>query len=119
MVTDGNGYAYVTFDPGDIIQTLNRENPLTDDGEYFTIWVGCLHLPTRQLRYATAGHPGALLTRKGQPGRAADPRAPRRARDRRLPGRPREEGESQLNGQNTIGNSKPLLLCTVKIVTAP
>ncbi len=56
-----------TFDPGDIIQTLNRENPLTDDGEYFTIWVGCLHLPTRQLRYAAAGHPAALLTRKGQP----------------------------------------------------
>ncbi len=56
-----------TYDPGDIIATLNRENPLTDDGEYFTIWVGCLHLPTRKLRYATAGHPAALLTRKGQP----------------------------------------------------
>ena len=64
-----------TFDPGDIIQTLNRENPLTDDGEYFTIWVGCLHLPTRQLRYATAGHPGALLTREGQPGQRLESRS--------------------------------------------
>ena len=56
-----------TYDPGQIIHTLNRENPLTDDGEYFTVWVGCLHLPTRTLRYATAGHPAAVLTRKGQP----------------------------------------------------
>ena len=56
-----------TYDPGEIIARLNRENPLTADGEYFTIWAGCLHLPTRTLRYATAGHPSALLTKKGQP----------------------------------------------------
>ena len=56
-----------TYDPGEIVSTLNRENPLTDDGEYFTIWVGALHLPTRRLRYATAGHPAVVLTREGQP----------------------------------------------------
>ncbi len=56
-----------TYDPGEIVATLNRENPLTDDGEYFTIWVGALHLPTRRLRYATAGHPAVVLTREGQP----------------------------------------------------
>jgi len=40
---------------------------MTQDGEYFTIWVGALHLPTRRLRYATAGHPAVVLTRNGQP----------------------------------------------------
>ena len=55
-----------SFDPGEIIQRLNDENPLTDQGEYFTIWVGRLHLPSGQLFYASAGHPGAILTRSGQ-----------------------------------------------------
>ncbi len=56
-----------SYDPGEIIARLNIENPLTDQGEYFTIWVGSLHLPTLQLRYATAGHPGAIVTRSGVP----------------------------------------------------
>ena len=59
--------SHPTYDPGEIVATLNRENPLTDEGEYFTIWVGALHLPTRRLRYATAGHPAVVLTRNGQP----------------------------------------------------
>ncbi|MCA9472425.1 MAG: SpoIIE family protein phosphatase [Nitrospirales bacterium] len=54
-----------TYDPGEIVERLNRENPLTDQGEYFTIWVGSLHLPTLRLRYTTAGHPGVILTRQG------------------------------------------------------
>jgi len=58
--------AHPSFDPGEIVATLNKENPLTDEGEYFTIWVGVLHLPTRRLRYATAGHPAVVLTRNGQ-----------------------------------------------------
>ena len=53
-----------TYDPGEIVERLNRENPLTDQGEYFTIWVGSLHLPTMRLRYSTAGHPGVILTRQ-------------------------------------------------------
>ncbi len=56
-----------TYDPGEIVATLNKENPMSQDGEYFTIWVGALHLPTRRLRYATAGHPAVVLTRNGQP----------------------------------------------------
>jgi len=59
--------SHPTYDPGEIVSTLNRENPLSDDGEYFTIWVGALHLPTRRLRYASAGHPAVVLTRHGQP----------------------------------------------------
>ena len=55
-----------SYDPGEIIQRLNDENPLTEQGEYFTIWVGCLHLPSGELRYASAGHPYAILTRNGQ-----------------------------------------------------
>jgi len=57
---------YPTLDPAEIVGALNKENPLTDQGEYFTIWVGCLHLPSRELRYATAGHPGAIVTRIGE-----------------------------------------------------
>ncbi len=57
---------HASYDPGEIIERLNRENPLTDQGEYFTIWVGSLHLPTMQLRYASAGHPGAIVTRSGK-----------------------------------------------------
>lgn len=56
---------YPSCDPGEIIAGLNKENPIGEDGSYFTIWVGCLHLPTREIRYATAGHPAPVLTRKG------------------------------------------------------
>ncbi len=54
-----------TFDPAEILIRLNHENPMGEDGMYFTIWVGCLHLPTRELRYASAGHPAPILTRNG------------------------------------------------------
>ncbi len=50
-----------SFDPGAIITEANRRFPLTQDGEYFTLWVGRLHLPSRTLLYATAGHSGAFL----------------------------------------------------------
>ena len=42
---------------------MNRRFPLTSDGDYFTLWVGCLHLPTRELRFCAAGHAGAILFR--------------------------------------------------------
>ena len=57
---------HASYDPSEIIERLNRENPLTEQGEYFTIWVGRLHLPTLELQYASAGHPGAIITRAGQ-----------------------------------------------------
>jgi sigma-B regulation protein RsbU (phosphoserine phosphatase) len=55
------------FDPGEMVTQLNAENPMTDQGDYFTIWVGVLQLSTRILRYASAGHPGSILIRKDEP----------------------------------------------------
>lgn len=48
-------------DPGAIITEANRRFPLTQDAEYFTLWVGCLHLPSLILSYAAAGHRGAFV----------------------------------------------------------
>lgn len=59
--------SFPDFDPGKIVTRLNTENPMTDQGDYFTIWVGVLQLSTRILRFATAGHPGAILVRKDAP----------------------------------------------------
>lgn len=50
-----------SYDPGAIINEANRRFPLTQDGEYFTLWVGSLHLPSRTLVYAAAGHGGAFV----------------------------------------------------------
>ena len=36
---------------------------MTDQGDYFTVWVGVLQLSTRVLRFASAGHPGSILVR--------------------------------------------------------
>ena len=51
------------YDPGEIVTRLNAENPMTDQGDYFTVWVGVLQLSTRVLRFASAGHPGSILVR--------------------------------------------------------
>jgi sigma-B regulation protein RsbU (phosphoserine phosphatase) len=58
---DNLAKAVGSYDPGAIINEANRRFPLTQDGEYFTLWVGSLHLPTRTLAYATAGHGGAFI----------------------------------------------------------
>lgn len=50
-----------SYDPVTVLSEANRRFPLSADGEYFTLWVGQLHLPTGRLSYASAGHPGALL----------------------------------------------------------
>jgi len=50
-----------SFDPGKILGELSRLCPLGPDGQYGTIWLGCLHLPTRRLRFSSAGHPAATL----------------------------------------------------------
>lgn len=50
-----------SFDPGAIINEANRRFPLSQDGEYFTLWVGRLDLTSYELSYATAGHSGAFL----------------------------------------------------------
>ena len=50
-----------SYDPVTVLSEANRRFPLSADGEYFTLWVGQLHLPTGRLSYASAGHPGALF----------------------------------------------------------
>lgn len=50
-----------SYNPGTIINEANRRFPLTPEGEYFTLWVGRLHLPSRTLFYAAAGHSGAFV----------------------------------------------------------
>jgi phosphoserine phosphatase RsbU/P len=51
-----------SYDPETVLSEANRRFPLSDDGEYFTLWVGRLHLPTFSLSYASAGHSGVLLS---------------------------------------------------------
>ena len=58
---DNLAKAVGSYDPGAIINEANRRFPLTQDGEYFTLWVGRLHLPSRTLFYAAAGHCGAFV----------------------------------------------------------
>jgi sigma-B regulation protein RsbU (phosphoserine phosphatase) len=51
-----------SYNPQKVLLEANRRFPLSDEGEYFTLWVGQLHLPTGRLSYASAGHSGALLS---------------------------------------------------------
>lgn len=51
------------YDPGAIVTEMNRRFPLSPEGDYFTLWVGALNLPSRVLRFSTAGHAGAMLLR--------------------------------------------------------
>ena len=58
-----------SYDPEKVLFEANRRFPLSADGEYFTLWVGQLHLPTRSLSYVSAGHSGALLSSAQSPSR--------------------------------------------------
>jgi sigma-B regulation protein RsbU (phosphoserine phosphatase) len=51
-----------SYDPEKVLSEANRRFPLSAEGEYFTLWVGQLHVPTGRLSYASAGHPGALVS---------------------------------------------------------
>lgn len=50
-----------SYDPQKVLFEANRRFPMSAEGEYFTLWVGQLHVPTGSLTYTAAGHPGALL----------------------------------------------------------
>lgn len=54
---------FPSYDPGEILTSLNQQYPMSDDGEYFTIWVGVWQCSTRLLRYASAGHPGSIIVK--------------------------------------------------------
>jgi sigma-B regulation protein RsbU (phosphoserine phosphatase) len=51
-------------DPARMMAEANRQYPLTEDGNYFTLWIGSFDQRTGQLRYVTAGHGGALIQRQ-------------------------------------------------------
>jgi len=51
-------------DPGAILTEANKQFPLTEDGNYFTIIFARLDVRARKLSYATAGHNGAFLHRR-------------------------------------------------------
>jgi sigma-B regulation protein RsbU (phosphoserine phosphatase) len=54
---------FPSYDPGEIVTFLNRIYPMTDEGDYFTIWVGVWECSTHLLRYASAGHPGSIFVK--------------------------------------------------------
>ncbi len=54
---------FPSYDPGEILTSLNQQYPMSDDGDYFTIWVGVWQCSTRLLRYASAGHPGSIIVK--------------------------------------------------------
>jgi phosphoserine phosphatase RsbU/P len=48
--------------PGEVLSALNQAFQMENqNGLYFTIWYGVYHRPTGRLRYASAGHPPAIL----------------------------------------------------------
>ena len=49
-------------DPGAVLTAMNNAFLMRDQNNlYFTIWYGVWHRQTRELRYASAGHPAAIL----------------------------------------------------------
>ena len=53
-----------TGTPSAMLAEANRQYPLSEQGDYFTIWIGVLNLRDHLLQYATAGHGGALIQRR-------------------------------------------------------
>lgn len=52
--------------PEQVLTSLNGAFPMEDhNGLYFTIWYGVFNRTTRELRYASGGHPPALLLMAG------------------------------------------------------
>jgi sigma-B regulation protein RsbU (phosphoserine phosphatase) len=52
--------------PSQVLDGLNRAFPMEkQDGKYFTIWYGVLNTKTRELRYASGGHPPAIVVPPG------------------------------------------------------
>lgn len=56
-------------DPSQVLASLNDLFPMELQGnKFFTIWYGVHNAETGELRYATGGHPPAILLRKGNDG---------------------------------------------------
>jgi sigma-B regulation protein RsbU (phosphoserine phosphatase) len=59
-------------DPGQVLERLNGAFPMErQDEKYFTAWYGVFDRRTRRLRYASAGHPPAVLVSGPTPEQAA------------------------------------------------
>ena len=64
-------------DPGAILTEANRQFPLTERGDYFTIAFARLDIHTRTLFYAMAGHNGLVIHRRsGEVCRLTQPNLP-------------------------------------------
>lgn len=76
------------YRPDKVLESLNNMFQMTDQNEkYFTIWYGVYDRVNRQLMYASAGHPPAVLL--SQPSKAAVNGATMAATERlRTPGMP-------------------------------
>jgi sigma-B regulation protein RsbU (phosphoserine phosphatase) len=58
-------------DPAAVLQALNSGFQMVDQqGRYLTLWYGVYQSSTRMLRFASAGHPPALLWTKDEGGRS-------------------------------------------------
>ncbi|MDY6785432.1 MAG: SpoIIE family protein phosphatase [Cyanobacteriota bacterium] len=54
--------------PGDVLRRLNDAFQMTQrNDKYFTIWYGVYNTKTRELTYASGGHPPAVLLSSGSP----------------------------------------------------
>jgi sigma-B regulation protein RsbU (phosphoserine phosphatase) len=57
------------YRPEKVLRALNETFPMGDQNQkYFTIWYGVLNCVNRQLLYASAGHPPAVLISVGDDG---------------------------------------------------
>jgi sigma-B regulation protein RsbU (phosphoserine phosphatase) len=53
-------------EPSQVLRALNEAFPMENQNNmYFTIWYGVFDKRTRELNYASGGHPPAVLTREG------------------------------------------------------
>jgi phosphoserine phosphatase RsbU/P len=54
--------------PAEVARQLNRRFPIEEtSGQFFTILYGVLHLPSREFRFVSAGHPGPVHVPHGKP----------------------------------------------------
>jgi serine phosphatase RsbU (regulator of sigma subunit) len=63
-------------EPSEVLAGLNAAFPMEQNNDkFFTIWYGVYHVPTRTLRYASAGHPPAVVfeTPEGAPRKLGSP----------------------------------------------
>ena len=62
------------YRPDKVLESLNNMFQMTDQNDkYFTIWYGVYNRVNRQLMYASAGHPPAVLLSSGNEGDGAQP----------------------------------------------